>query len=54
MNPFDSVEVKLPKLNEKTNIEVVIEQIEGLSDLEEDEDGELPYHRYYLKENAIN
>jgi hypothetical protein len=54
MNPFDSVEVKLPKLTEKTNIEVVIEQIEGLGDLEEDEDGELPYHRYYLKENAIN
>ena len=54
MNPYDSVEVKLPKLTEKSNIEAVIQQIEGLGELEEDEDGELPYHKYYLKENAIN
>jgi len=31
----------------------MIKQIEGLNELEE-EDGELPYNRYLLKENAIN
>jgi len=32
----------------------MIKQIEGLNELEEEEDGELPYNRYLLKENAIN
>ncbi len=56
MNPFDSVEIRLPKCTEKTNIEAIIKQIEGLNELEEEEeeDGELPYNRYLLKENAIN
>lgn len=54
MNPFDSVEIRLPKCTEKTNIEAMIKQIEGLNELEEEEDGELPYNRYLLKENAIN
>ncbi len=54
MNPFDSVEIKLPKVKEKVSIEILISEIEGLADLEEDEDGELPYYKYYLKENAVN
>ncbi len=63
MNPYDSIEIKIPKLTEKlTSVDELLKHIQNLKENEEQEDNEdeedeeeePAINRYFIKENSVN